>query len=318
MPISSRPHILLTESLTPPYQQMALDDPQLEIIFRPEVNDTPSLLDALQEHSFQGLICPLSLPVTEEVFRLASHLKIVSNIAVGLDNIDLIAAQRLGVIVSNTPGVLTEATADLTWSLLLASARRLIEADTLARSGEWRGWGLNQLLGSSVYGQTLGIVGLGEIGQAVGRRARGFSMRVFYHSRTRREELEASEGWVYAPLDDLLTQVDFLVLTAPATPETYHLIDRRRLAALKRSAHIINIGRGTLIDEEALIEALREGRLAGAALDVYEREPHIPDTLRALPTVTLTPHIGSATLITRQRMCERALSAVREALTSSD
>jgi glyoxylate reductase len=313
----TRPHILLTESLTPPYQQNALDDPHLEIIFRPEIKNTSTLLNALQEFPFQGIICPLSLTITEEVFRCATHLKIVSNIAVGLDNIDLIAAQRFGVTVSNTPGVLTEATADLTWSLLLASARRLIEADTLARSGEWEGWGLNQLLGASVYGQTIGIVGLGAIGQAVGKRARGFSMRVLYHSRTRREDLEASEGWIYAPLDDLISQVDFLVLTAPATPETYHLIDRRRLNSLKTSAHIINIGRGTLIDEEALIDALSEGRLAGAALDVYEREPYIPDTLRALPTVTLTPHIGSATLLTRQRMCQRALSAVREALTST-
>ena len=236
----------------------------------------------------------------------------ISNIAVGLNNIDLEAAKKYGVRIAHTPKVLSDATADLAWALLLGGSRRLAEGDRLARSGEWKGWAVNQLLGPSLgftenidqnLGQKrLGIIGLGQIGQAIARRAQGFNLDVCYYNRTRYVELEQSYSWGFMDLDELLMQSDYIILAVALAPETYHLLNRTRLNLMKPNAYLVNVGRGPLLDEEALIDCLESGHLSGAALDVYEYEPKIPERLRALSQVTLSPHLGSATFETRQAM----------------
>jgi glyoxylate reductase len=249
-----------------------------------------------------ALIALLTERVDDELLNAAPSLRIVANVAVGYDNIDLAACTRRKVAVSNTPGVLDETTADLAWTLILAVARRLIEADTVARSGQWRGWNLDQFCGTDVWGKTLGIVGFGRIGQAVARRSRGFNMRVIYHSRHRapaavEKELNAEP----LPLDQVLAQADFLSLHVPLTPETRGLIGPQQLAQMKPSAFLINTSRGPVVQEAALAEALAAGTIAGAALDVYEHEPLIHDGLRR-PNVVLAPHLGSGTVETRSKM----------------
>lgn len=285
---------------------------EIEYLLEPQKCSPEALIERLnRDPLITGLICPLSQSVPAAVFAQVPQLKVVANIAVGLDNIDLEAARRHQVRVVHTPGVLTESTADLAWALLLGGARRLIEGDRLARSGDWGGWEIDQLLGGSVGGRgpgegggrSLGIIGLGSIGEAIARRARGFKLDVSYYSRTRKRELEIQEGWTYMALDDLIARVDYLVLSAPLTDQTYHLMNRSRLMAMRPHAYLINIGRGPLIDEEALIDVLEGGHLSGVGLDVYEQEPHIPARLRALSQATLCPHLGSATWETRREMC---------------
>ena len=289
---------------------------EIEYLFEPKTLPPEVLIKMLKlDSQITGIVCPLSQSITAEVFAQAPQLKVVANIAVGLDNIDLEAARHHQVRVAHTPGVLTEATADLAWTLLLGGARRLVEGDQLARSGTWRGWEIDQLLGGSVGGRgpgegggkALGIIGLGAIGEAIARRAQGFRLDVYYYSRTRKPTLETQEGWTYMPLDLLVSHVDYLVLSAPLTSQTYHLMNRERLQLMKPNAYLINIGRGPLIDEEALIDLLEQGHLGGAGLDVYEQEPHIPQRLRALPQVTLCPHLGSATWETRREMSRLAI-----------
>ncbi|MBI3805891.1 MAG: D-glycerate dehydrogenase [Nitrospirae bacterium] len=255
-----------------------------------------------------GLISMLSDPIDREVIDAAPRLRIIANYAVGYNNIDLKAAAERGIAVTNTPGVLTETTADLTWALIFAVARRLPEAERLARSGKWTGWAPTQLLGSDVFGKTLGIVGIGRIGQAVARRAAGFSMRLLYHSRKslpRRDEAALNVSFV--PFSRLLKESDFISLHLPLTNESHHLIDRRALASMKPTAFLINTARGPIVDEKALIRALRTGHLAGAGLDVFEDEPSLSPALRKLNNVVLLPHVGSASLETRIRMGERVL-----------
>jgi glyoxylate reductase len=239
-----------------------------------------------------ALICLLTDRIDEELLARAPRLRVVAVFAVGVDNVDLAAAARRGVAVTNTPDVLTEATADLAFALLLAAARRLPEGQALARSGRWQGWEPTQLLGQDVHGRTLGIVGMGRIGRALARRARGFEMRVL--------GVSSREG----ALDRLLAEADFVSLHCPLTAATRGLIGARELALMKPTAILINTARGAIIDEAALIAALAAGRPGGAALDVFAAEPHIPEALRASPRVVLTPHLGSATLATRARMAE--------------
>jgi glyoxylate reductase len=265
----------------------------------------PVLLEAVADA--EGLVCLVTERVDEELLRHAPRLRVVANVAVGYDNIDVAACTRRGVVVTNTPDVLTEATADFAWALLLAAARRVVEGDRLVRSGQWRSWGLGLLLGQDVYGRTLGIVGLGRIGAAVARRARGFGMRVLYTNPRRRPELEAELGVEYADLEALLQHSDFISLHVPLTPQTRHLLNRERLRLMKPTAILVNTARGPVVDEEALVEALRERRIWAAALDVYEREPLPPDSpLLRLDNVVLAPHVGSATHTTRTRMAELA------------
>ena len=256
-----------------------------------------------------ALICTLSDKIDGEVMDAAPALKIVANIAVGYDNLDVPAARKRGILVTNTPDVLTEATAELTWALILGIARRVAEGDRLIRAGGWKRWGLDFMLGMELRGKQLGIVGAGRIGRAVAAKAPAFGMRAVF---SRRERNGASgDAREDMSLDELLVTSDVVSLHAPSTPETRHLINKRTLARMKRSAMLVNTSRGALVDEEALAWALSEHLIAGAALDVYEREPADQPLLKDFENVLLVPHLGSATRETRTAMAELA---VRNAL----
>lgn len=245
-------------------------------------------------------------------------LRVVANYAVGLDNVDLDACRERGVAVAHTPEVLDEATADLAWALLLATARRILEGHRLVASGSWSGWSPLQLLGTSLHGRRFGVVGLGRIGTAAARRARGFGMEVVYHARHRREREEAELSARWLPLPELLASSDVVSLHCPLTDATRGLIDASALSRMKPTALLINTARGEVVDEGALVEALSEGRLAGAGLDVFEREPRIHPRLPALANVVLTPHLGSATVSTRDAMARLAADAVVAVLEGRD
>lgn len=249
------------------------------------------------------IVSQLLDPIDAAVMDAAPELALICNYAVGYNNVDVEAANARGVAVCNTPDVLTDASADLTFALLLAAARRIPEADRFVRSGAFDGWAPQLLLGTELRGKTLGIVGLGRIGKAVARRAHGFGLRVLYTQRTVLAP-EASEGAVYAELDELLAASDFVSLNCPLTPETHHLLDARRLALLGDHAYLINMARGPVVDEAALVSALEAGRLRGAALDVFEREPEVSAGLLERDDVVLCPHLGSATRETRAAMVE--------------
>jgi len=245
--------------------------------------------------------------VSLAMLAAAPRLKIVANMAVGYDNVDPEAAAGLGIWVTNTPGVLAETTADMAWALLMAAARNVVASDRDTRAGGWQTWSPTGFLGVDVFGATLGIVGLGEIGEAVARRATGFKMRVLYHSRTRKPALEADLGLEYRALPDLLAESDFVSLHTPLTPETRHLMSTGQFAAMKASAILVNTSRGGVVDQHALVEALRSGAIGGAALDVTTPEPLPVDSpLYDFPNVVITPHIASASLATRSRMAEMA------------
>lgn len=262
-----------------------------------------------------ALICTLADPIDEALLRaLAPGLRVVAQYAVGVNNIALDAARELGIAVCNTPDVLTDATAEVAVGLMLACARRLIEGDTLTRQGQFAGWAPLFHLGHGVYGKTVGVIGAGRIGKRVAHTMRqGFGCAIAYHARGRRPDWEAALQARFMPLDELLAVSDFVTLHCPLTPETRHLLDARRLALMKPTAVLVNTARGPVIDEKALVEALRARRIAGAGLDVYEREPELEPGLSELPNVVLQPHIGSATHETRDemgRMCARAVVAV--------
>jgi glyoxylate reductase len=255
----------------------------------------------------QGLLCVVTDRIDAQVFAAAPTLKVVANVAVGYDNVDVPAATQHGVVVTNTPGVLTEATADLTWGLLLSLARRIPEGDRYIRAGRWHEWHPMFLLGQNVYDQTLGIIGMGRIGQAVARRAQGFGMRLLYHNRHRLDQTrEAALGATWVELPTLLQQADFVSLHVPLTATTTHLIAAAELRLMRPTAYLINTARGPVVDEVALIQALQEGWIAGAGLDVFEHEPQVPAALRELENVVLVPHIGSASVATRTQMAVMA------------
>src|SRR5881398_300406 len=263
-----------------------------------------------------GLICHIISTIDEEVLASAPTLKVVANVAVGYNNIDVAAARRRGVIVTNTPDVLTETTADFAWTLLMATARRVVEADHYARSGRWTAWKWDLLWGADVHGTTLGIVGFGRIGRAVARRALGFNMRVLYHDAVRADAASERElKATYVERDALMRDSDFVSLHTLLIPETRHLIDERTLRLMKKTAILVNAARGPIVDEAALVRALREGWIAGAGLDVFEEEPKIHPGLLSLANVTLAPHIASASLDTRLAM---ATLAVRNCLAVLD
>lgn len=255
----------------------------------------------------QGVLSMITDRIDLEFFEAADQVKMVANCAVGYDNIDLEEASKRGVLVSNTPGVLTDSTADLALTLMLSAARRVVEGDKRVREGRFKFWAPLHFLGSDVAGKTLGIVGLGEIGQAVARRARGFGMSILYHKRSRvSEELEKQLGAQYADLKTLLSESDFVSLHVNLTEKTRHLIGRDELNLMKPSAYLINTSRGPVVDEQALVEVLREKRIAGAGLDVYENEPALTPGLIELENATLLPHVGSATADTRHKMAALA------------
>jgi glyoxylate reductase len=250
-----------------------------------------------------GLLCLLTDTIDDEILAANPQLKVVANFAVGFNNIDVAAATRRRILVTNTPGVLTETTADMAFALLLSSARRLVEGDRFVRTRRWQGWGPLQFLGADVTGTTLGLIGLGRIGRAMVPRAKGFSMRVIYWNRTRLSpEEEASLGVSYRSMDDVLRESDFVSLHVALNADTRHLIGAAQLQLMKPTAYLINTARGPVIDERALVRALQDGTIAGAGLDVYEHEPLLEPELYELDNAVLPPHLGSATIGTRTRM----------------
>ncbi|ABG03590.1 D-isomer specific 2-hydroxyacid dehydrogenase, NAD-binding protein [Rubrobacter xylanophilus DSM 9941] len=262
-----------------------------------------------------GILSTVTERIDAEVMDAAGpSLRVVANMAVGYDNVDVAAASARGVVVTNTPGVLDETTADTAFMLLMAAARRLGEAERLVRSGRWEGWGPEQLTGPDVWGKTLGIVGFGRIGRAVARRATGFGMRILYASRSRKEEAERELGARRVSLEELLRESDFVSLHTPLTPETRHLIGERELSLMKPAAVLVNTARGPVVDEAALAAALARRRIFAAGLDVYEREPEVHPALLGLENAVLAPHIGSASIETRARMAALAAENLRAVL----
>ncbi|ACR79591.1 MULTISPECIES: 2-hydroxyacid dehydrogenase [Kosmotoga] len=250
-----------------------------------------------------ALVTLLSDNIDAEIINALPRLKIIANYAVGFNNIDIEAAKAKGVIVTNTPDILTDASADLAMALLLATARRIVEADKFVRKGLFEGWKPELFLGIELNGKTLGIIGLGRIGKAVAKRAQAFGMKVIYHNRRPlTSEEEKNLDVEYRSLEQLLKESDFISLHVPLTSETYHLLSRSKLKLMKPSAVLINTSRGAVVDEEALIEFLQQGKIAAAGLDVYENEPEVPYALKELDNVVLLPHIGSATVETRNNM----------------
>lgn len=291
-----KPKIFVTRLLPP----LAMDRLQKEfsVTFNPDDRPLSKGEIIAGAKAADALLCLLTDTIDDEMISACSHLRVISNYAVGFNNIDVASASRHKIPVCTTPGVLTDSTADLTFALILAVARRIVEGDSYLRAGQFTGWAPQLLLGADVHHKKLGIVGLGRIGRAVARRALGFEMEVlFTHHRP-----ESEPGCRQVELDELLTSCDFVTLHLPLTKETHHLIDRKALGLMKRTAFLINTGRGPLIDEKALVEALRFGEIAGAGLDVFEREPEVEQELLAMEQCVLLPHLGSSTLETRTQM----------------
>jgi len=281
--------------------------------------DEPLKPDALAQAlaDKEGALTTLSERVDTTLLSKCPRLKAVCNIAVGFNNIDLKACSAAGVMATNTPGVLDDSTADFTWALILATARRVTEAETWLRAGHWRGWKLKQFLGSDVHHATLGILGMGRIGQAVARRARGFEMTVLYHNTRRLSaEVEKSCNATYVTMDELLSRTDILTVHTPYAPATHHIIDAARLAKMKPGAILINAARGGVVDDAALIDALKRGAIAGAGLDVFENEPALNPEFLKLTNVVLTPHIASSSETTRHNMAMLAAENLVAALTT--
>ncbi|MBK5282984.1 MAG: D-glycerate dehydrogenase [Nitrospiraceae bacterium] len=308
---------------TPPtlYLSRLLPDPVMAVV-RERFQLVQEPLDALPTPSAlrEGLcqadaaIVTLGDFIDAETIRVATRLKILANYAVGYNNIDLAAARERCLIVTNTPDVLTDATADLTWALLLATARRVVEGDALVRSGCWTGWSPTQLLGAEVSGKTLGVIGMGRIGQAVARRAVGFRMPVRYHTRQPMATASFPREWEHRSLQDILGEADIVTIHVSLSPSTHHLIGARELAWMRPTAFLINTARGPIVNEGALVDALKTRIIAGAGLDVYEQEPAIHSALAQLKQVVLLPHLGSATLHARVQMGLVCLENIRAVL----
>lgn len=308
----SRPTLYMTRLLPAPVMTVLRE--RYTLVSEPVDNQIPTREEQRQGFAqADAVICTLADPITDDLLAAAPRLKIVANYAVGYNNLDLAAAARRGIVVTNTPDVLTDATADLTWALILTVARRVVEGDRWARSGTWPGWAPTQMLGTDVTGKTLGIIGMGRIGQAVALRAQGFRMPVLYASRRPYPTPPGVTTWTHRSLEEVLTEADFLSLHVPLSEATRHLIGPRELARMKSTAYLINTSRGPVVDEAALLAALQQGTIAGAGLDVYEREPVILSGMEQLSNVVLLPHLGSATLDARMRMgmiCVENIAAV--------
>jgi glyoxylate reductase len=311
--LTAKPRVFVTRHLPGGALDYLAEHTELEW-WREEM---PPPRDALlkQAAGCEGLLTLLTERIDEELLDRAPKLLVVSNMATGYDNIDVAAASKRGVLVTRTPGVLSETTAEFTLALIFAAARRVVEGDRMTRSGEWKTWGPEILLGQDLSGSTLGIVGMGGIGAEVAKRTRALGMRVVYHSRTRKSGLERKYRMEFHELDDLLRKSDVVSLHAPLTAETRHLIDERALRLMKRTAVLVNTARGPLVDQKALHAALVAGEIAAAALDVTDPEPIDPsDLLLTLPNVIITPHIASASVATRSRMAMLAAENLVEAL----
>ena len=309
---TTKPRVIVTRRLPD-----AIETRMMELFeVRLNLEDAPmsraDLAAAMQE---ADVLVPT---VTDEIDKeliagVGERLKLIASFGTGVDHIDLDAANARGIMVTNTPGVLTEDTADMTMALILATPRRLAEGERLIRSGDWTGWTPTFMLGHRIWGKRLGIIGMGRIGQAVARRARGFGLSVHYHNRRRvHEEIEAElEATYWESLDQMLARMDIVSINCPHTPATYHLLSRRRLELLKKDAYIVNTSRGEVIDETALTQLLTNGAIAGAGLDVFENEPAINPKLLALDNVVLLPHMGSATIEGRVAMGEKVIINIK-------
>jgi glyoxylate reductase len=305
-----RPKLLATRPLFDAARQILQEKCEVEYWPQEERISREELFRRTKDK--QGLVCLLTERVDEELLRGAPKLRIVANVAVGFDNVDVPACTKRGVAVTNTPGVLDETTADFAWALMMAVARRMGEGETLARSGNWKGWDLDQLVGTDVWGKTLGLVGFGRIGRAMARRAGGFKMKVIYTDVQRAsEDVEKELNAEYRDFNTLLAESDFVSLHVPLLPETQGLFEAAKFFRMKPTSFLINTSRGSVVDEAALVHALESKKIAGAALDVYENEPFIHPGLKR-PNVVLTPHISSASLETRTKMGCIAAENVRD------
>jgi len=296
-----KPKVLLTRRL--PADGMKVLDREFDLEVNPfdEVMSSAMIVETIEDK--EGLACLLTDNIDSKVIGAASNLRIIANYAVGYNNIDLTAANERKIAVTNTPDVLTEATADLTMGLIVSVARRIVEGDKYIRAGGFKGWAPELLLGSDVHGKVLGIVGMGRIGQAVAKRAHGFGMKVSYYDKKRLpQDIEQRMAVHFRRIMQLLDESDFVSLHAPLTEDTRHFISTKEMAAMKETAYLINVARGAIVDEKSLVDALKKRIIAGCALDVYEHEPSVTPELLQMPNVVLVPHIGSASIEARTKM----------------
>jgi glyoxylate reductase len=299
------------------FPEVALEKLSPHCKLRVNNTETPPTLEELKRSSAESaaLITYLSDKIGPDIIDPGKNLKIIANYGAGFNNIDVAYASQKGIWVTNTPGVLHETTADLTWAMILGMARKIVPSDRYTREGKFKGWQAKLFLGGDVYGKTLGVIGCGEIGKAVARRALGFNMRVLYHQRNRLpENVEKQLNAEFVSLDDLLRQSDFVTLHVPLTDATKYMIGKAQLEMMKPSAYLIHTARGKVVDDKALVEALKKGKLAGAALDVYENEPELTEDMTGLDNLMLLPHIGSASTETRDRMALLVSDNVLDAL----
>ena len=309
-----RPQLLISKRIYPEAVEYLRERAEIEYHDSDESYPPEKLLEHLSDK--HGAVSQVTDRFSDEVMRALPALRVISNVAVGFDNIDVEAATRHRIAVTNTPDVLTETTADLAFTLLLAAARRVSEAERFLRAGRWHGWGIDQFCGVDAHGSTLGILGMGRIGRALARRAQGFEMKVIYHDAVRApDEIERKLALTFVPFENLLRESDSISIHVPLLPQTRHLISTPQLALMKNTAVLINTSRGPVVDEAALAEALERGEIAAAGLDVFENEPHVEPRLLALENAVLTPHIASASTATRRKMC---MMAAENALTALD
>ncbi|HMM22571.1 MAG TPA: D-glycerate dehydrogenase [Selenomonadales bacterium] len=303
--MSKKWNVYVARKLPEPLEEMLREYCEVEINPRDVLEDRKVYLQKIKGKD--GLITDSRVAVTEEVYEAAGpQLKIVSNYAVGFNNIDVAGATKRGIVVTNTPGVVNNATADIAWALMFAAARRISEADRLIRTKEPWGWTPSFLQGRDIVGKTLGIIGAGRIGTTMAKRARGFDMNILYSDRSRNETLEQQMGARQVDVETLLREADYVSLHTPLTAETRHMISAKQFEIMKPTAILINTSRGEIIDEKALVEALRTGQIWGAGLDVFEKEPCVTPELFELDNIVMTPHIGTATIGTRRAMAETA------------
>jgi glyoxylate reductase len=296
-----KPKVFLTRELPKKVMDRLFEHTELEFNKEDRVLTKEEIIDGVKGKD--ALLCLLTDTIDGEIMDANPDLKIIANYAVGFNNIDVDAATQRGIPVTNTPGVLTETSADMAFTLLVATARRVVEGDRFVRSGQWTGWGPLQFLGADIFGATMGIIGLGRIGKATAKRGKGFDMNIIYWNRTRLSENEEQElGLTYAPFEEVLKQSDFVSLNVAYTEQTFHMMGDNEFDLMKETAILINTARGPVVDEKALVRALQAKKIAGAGLDVYEEEPLVTPELLKMENCVLLPHLASATIQTRTKM----------------
>jgi glyoxylate reductase len=310
----SKPKVFVTQNIHQAGLDLLAQHCDITVNMEDRVLSKEELMARLK--GMDGMLCLLTDEIDAEIMDAEPNLKVISNYAVGFNNIKVDEATKRGIPVTNTPGVLTETTADMAWTLLMAIARRVVEADKYTRAGKFKGWGPLLLLGSDVYGKTIGIIGMGRIGQAMARRAKGFDMKIMYFDEYRQSpEVEKELGLEYAPFEEVLKEADYVSIHVPLMESTHHLIGEKEFKMMKKSAYLINSARGPIVDEKALVKALSEGEIMGAGLDVFEDEPLLAPGLAELDNVVIAPHIASATNETRAKMATMAAEGCISVLT---